>query len=100
MASIIRRDGWKVIKNVGDVILFYFPKTVNLSKPLTFQNVIEGGLEMVEVNAMLNSKLSENGLPSISYKISINYGKVELAISLNSNTVDLFRPAVIISALK
>ena len=94
MASIIRRDGGKVIKNVGDVILFYFPKTVNFSKPSTFQNVIECGLEMVEVNTMLNLKLSENGLPSINYKISLNYGKVELAISLNSNTVDLFGPTV------
>jgi class 3 adenylate cyclase len=94
MASIIRHYGGKVIKNVGDMILFYFPKTVNFSQLSTFQNVLECGLEMVKANMMLNSKLSENGLPSISYKISLNYGKVELAISSNSNTVDLFGPAV------
>jgi class 3 adenylate cyclase len=78
MASIIRRDGGKVIKNVGDDILFYFPKTVNFSKPSTFQNVIECGLEIVEVNTNLNSKLSENGLPSIKHKISLKYGKIIL----------------------
>ena len=94
MASIIRRHGGKVIKNIGDDILFYFPKTVNFTKPSVFQNVLECGLEMGKANTILNSKISENRLPFINYNISLNYGKVELAISSNSNTVDLFGPAV------
>lgn len=94
MASIIRNYGGKVIKNVDDIILFYFPKTVDFSKPSTFQDVLDCGLEIISANPVLNSKLSENELPSIRYKISANYGRVELATSTNSNNVDLFGPAV------
>jgi two-component system, OmpR family, response regulator ChvI len=94
MASIIRRYGGKVIKNVGDVILFYFPKTVNFSKPSSFHEVLECGLEMIKSGPALNATLNDNGLKSIIYKISVNYGKVELAVSSNSYTVDLFGPAV------
>jgi hypothetical protein len=59
-----------------------------------FHNVLECGLVMIQANSGLNSNLHGNGPPSISYKISANYGKVELATSINSNGVDLFGPAV------
>jgi class 3 adenylate cyclase len=49
---------------------------------------------MIKANSALNSKLYANGLSTISYKISTNYGKVELATSTNSNGVDLFGPTV------
>ena len=45
-------------------------------------------------NYSLNSDLTSQGLAPISYRISANYGKVELAISLNSHNVDLFGPPV------
>src|SRR3954471_4813047 len=60
----------------------------------SFHNVLECGLVMIQANYCLNSNLHGNGLPSISYKISANYGKVELATSTNSNGVDLFGPPV------
>ena len=43
---------------------------------------------------LYNENLHGNGLPSISYRISANYGLVELATSTNSNGVDLFGPTV------
>ena len=49
---------------------------------------------MVQACSRINYNLNENRLPSISYKISANYGKVELATSTNSNGVDLFGPTV------
>ncbi len=60
----------------------------------SFQNVLECGLAMIQANSRINYNLHGNGLPSISYKISANYGKVELATSTNSNGVDLFGPTV------
>jgi two-component system response regulator ChvI len=75
-------------------LLFYFPKTANLSLISTFQHVLDCGLVMVQANSRLNYNLNENGLPPISYKISANYGRVELATSSNSNGVDLFGPTV------
>jgi two-component system, OmpR family, response regulator ChvI len=94
MTSIINSHEGKVIKNVGDIILYYFPKTVNLSKMSAFQNVLDCGLAMIEANSVLNATLNKNGLPSIKYRISSNYGKVEMASSSNLNSVDLFGSAV------
>jgi two-component system, OmpR family, response regulator ChvI len=94
MTSIINSNEGKVIKNVGDIILYYFPKTVNLSKMSSFQDVLDCGLAMIEANSSLNADLSKNDLPPINYRISANYGKVEMASSPNSNRVDLFGSAV------
>ena len=157
MASIIKQYNGKVIKNAGDCLIYYFPKTVGIinsssnsrnsysindnsnenikdnansndqiiktsnKKPLSitsaiktttpttynkyynnikiskesaFENVIECGLAMIQANSLLNENLHGNGLPSISYRISANYGLVELATSTNSNGVDLFGPTV------
>ena len=94
MASIILHHGGKVIKNIEDGLLFYFPQTVSFSKVSAFQNVLDCGLAMIKANSTLNSNLNKNGLPSTRYRISANYGKVEMATSVNSNNVDLFGPAV------
>jgi two-component system, OmpR family, response regulator ChvI len=94
IASIIKLHEGKVIKNIEDDLLFYFPQTVNFSKMSSFQNVLDCGLAMIEANSTLNSNLGKNGLPSTKYRISANYGRVELATSTNSNNVDLFGPAV------
>jgi len=94
MALIIKNHDGKVIKNVDDGLLFYFPKTVNFLKMSSFQNVLDCGLAMVQACSRINYNLNENRLPSIIYKISANYGKVELATSTNSNGVDLFGPTV------
>jgi CheY-like chemotaxis protein/class 3 adenylate cyclase len=94
MASIIKQHGGKVIKNVEDGLLFYFPRTVNFSKMSSFRDVLDCGLSMTDANFTLNSKLDENRLPIISYAISANYGKLEIATSSNSYGVDLFGPTV------
>lgn len=94
MASIIKQHEGKVIKNIEDGLLFYFPQTVNFSKMSSFQNVLDCGLAMIDARSELNSKLYEFGLPPISYRISANYGRVELATTTNSYNVDLFGPTV------
>ncbi len=96
MASIIKHHNGKVIKNAGDCLIYYFPKTVDsaTNNEPAFQDVLDCGLEMIEANPILNVDLSKKDLPGINYRISGNYGKVELAISSNSNNVDLFGPTV------
>ncbi|MER5176737.1 MAG: response regulator [Candidatus Nitrosocosmicus sp.] len=95
MASIIKHHNGKVIKNAGDCLIYYFPKTVDAStNESAFQDVLDCGLAMIEANSTLNSNLSRNDLPPINYRISGTYGKVELATSSNSNSVDLFGPTV------
>jgi class 3 adenylate cyclase len=85
-----------VIKNTGDSVLFYFPKTTDFSTNMSaFKNVFECGLTMISVNPIIDVKLQkEEGLPNLSYRISADYGRVEIAKSLTSTTEDLFGPAV------
>jgi len=94
MASIIKTHNGKVIKNAGDCLIYYFPKTVDGSNESAFKDVIDCGLAMIDSNPTINSRLNENHLPPIRYRISGNYGIMELAMSLNSNNVDLFGPTL------
>ena len=91
MAAIARNFDAKIIKNTGTSSIHYFPKTSNPSNLAVFKNVIECGLTMMTANKVINMKLKEEGLPSMHYKISADYGRVEVARSLSSpDTDDLF----------
>jgi len=90
MSSIIKRHHGKVIKNSGDGLLYYLPKTVDSKNELAFQDVLDCGLAMIEAKKSITLNFSQKGLSSICYRISANYGKVELAVSANSLNVDLF----------
>lgn len=94
MSSIIKNYDGKVIKNSGDSLLYYFPNTANIEDELAFQLVIECGLEMMTMHKKLNLALKSYDLPSINYRISANYGRVEIAISSTSHTVDIFGSTV------
>ena len=62
-----------------------------------FKNVFECGLTMLSVNSIVNAKLQKEdggGLPNLSYRISADYGRVEIATSLTSTTEDLFGSTV------
>ncbi|HKO63752.1 MAG TPA: adenylate/guanylate cyclase domain-containing protein, partial [Candidatus Nitrosocosmicus sp.] len=90
MTSIIKRHSGKVIKNGGDNLLYYFPRTMNQHNYLDFQDVIECGLSMIDAKDRLDLLLNLNGLSPINYRISSSYGKVELAIVANSSSGDIF----------
>lgn len=88
MSKIIKGYDGKIIKNIGDSLLYYFPKTEDITDKYSFQNVIECSLTLILAHELLSSKLSKEGLPCINYRISCDYGKVEEATINNKN--DLF----------
>jgi two-component system, OmpR family, response regulator ChvI len=96
MAAIARNFDANIIKNTGDSLIYYFPQTVDSPNNISaFKNVFECGLTMISINPMVNAKLQkEDGLPNLSYRISADYGRVEVATSLTSTTEDLFGPTV------
>jgi two-component system, OmpR family, response regulator ChvI len=49
---------------------------------------------MITLNPIINTKLKEEGLPDLSYRISTDYGRVQVAKSLMSTGKDLFRATV------
>jgi two-component system, OmpR family, response regulator ChvI len=90
MTSIIKHHNGKVVKNSGDSLLFYFPRTVNQGNYIDFQDVIECGLSMIDAKDRVDLLLNLNGLPLIDYRISATYGRIELAIAGNSQSIDIF----------
>jgi class 3 adenylate cyclase len=101
MAAIARDFDATVIKNTGDSLIYYFPKTADSSNNMSaFKSVFECGLTMIAVNPIINTKLQkeEEILPPLSYRISADYGRVEIAKSLTSTNEDLFGPTVSLCA--
>jgi hypothetical protein len=47
-ASLVSSSGGKVIKNTGDCILFYFPKTYEINHTNAFQHGIECCVKMLD----------------------------------------------------
>ena len=76
MAKIINQFKGKVLKTMGDGILFYFPETKNSKKESNFMNCIETGLVMCESHEILTDKLLDEFLPLINFRISFDYGQV------------------------
>lgn len=97
MAAIARNYGAKIVKNVGDCLIFYFPETSDPNE-CSFKNVLECSITMQEAQATINEKLEQERLPSISYRISSDYGTVEIARSAGSQNDDLFGPTMNICA--
>jgi len=82
MAAIIRDFNATIIKNTGDSLLYYFPKTSNSTDDISaFKEVFECGLTMIEASPIINTKIREGGLPPLNYRISAYYGRVEMAIN-------------------
>jgi CheY-like chemotaxis protein len=94
MAAIARGLGAKIIKNVGDRLIFCYPRTSDPSNKSAFNDVLECCITMVEARDTINQKLHEEELPSLSYRISADYGRVEVARSATSQSDDLFGPVM------
>jgi two-component system, OmpR family, response regulator ChvI len=104
MAAIIRDFNATIVKNTGDSLLYYFPETSNNSAVdddydiSVFKEIFECGLTMVEASTIINTKIQEEGLPALNYRISADYGRVEIAKSMTSTSDDLFGPTVSLCA--
>jgi two-component system, OmpR family, response regulator ChvI len=94
MATLARNYGAKITKNAGDSLIYYFPKTADSTNKAAFIDVIECGLTMISAGTVLNTKMYEEGLPSIDYRISADYGRVGIVSSAISENDDLFGPTM------
>jgi two-component system response regulator ChvI len=90
MAIVAKNSGAKLVKNAGDALIFYFPETSDSDNEAAFNNVFECFTTMILARDIINSKLHSESLPSISYRISADYGRVEVATSTSSKGEDLF----------
>ena len=90
LSLIIKGYGGKVTKNVGDSLIYYFAKNADSSNMLAFLDMLECCMTILGANSIINKRLDDEDLPHISYRISAEYGTVELATSATSGNVDIF----------
>jgi two-component system response regulator ChvI len=94
MSAIIKKHEGIIIKNIGDSLIFYFPKTSDCTNRSAFWNVIECCVTMMAAYKFVNSEMTKMKLPPVNYRISADYGKAIIAKSASSQTHDLFGPVL------
>jgi adenylate cyclase len=87
---IIENNGGKVVKNMGDGILFYFPKSTGSDHDIP----IKCGKKILKATEMINSIFKKRKIPAIQYRVSLDYGPIMIARYSTSSCRDIFGPTV------
>src|SRR5215210_9302483 len=90
MAIMAKNYGAKIVKIAGDALIFYFPDSSDPANEAAFKDILECFTMMILARDIINAKLHSVNLPSVSYRISADYGRVEVATSASSKGEDLF----------
>ena len=90
ISEVVKSYNGKVIKNIGDCLLFYFPKTTDFKDMKVFKETIDCGFIILDERYIVNQELSKEHLPPFNYRISIDYGVVDLALAGDYSQIDLF----------
>jgi two-component system, OmpR family, response regulator ChvI len=95
VAEIVKKHNGKILKTVGDGVIFFFPETSNVENIKSFRDAIECLLNLISSRSIINTNLQKEMLPGISYRISADYGRLEVAMSgETSASYDLFGPTL------
>jgi len=89
MAKIVGKYDGKVIKNIGDCLLYYFPMSEDGRDLDGVAKCLDCGITMVKAQQWISQKLISNGLPSLSYRVSADYGNVIIMNTNDSKTIDM-----------
>ncbi len=95
LSQIIKRYNGKIVKSLGDRLLCYFLNFSDLNNEKAVEEVIQCGFEILEKREDINKELLNNNLPPVeSYKISLDYGIVDLALAGDNYQIDIFGSTV------
>ena len=92
-ATIVRNFGGIVVKNIGDALLFYFPKLPN-DKKNVFKQTIECCLSLGKSSDKIKEDMKNADLPTFDYRISATFGPVRIAKISTSSVNDIFGSTV------
>jgi CheY-like chemotaxis protein/class 3 adenylate cyclase len=90
MAILAKNYGAKIVKNAGDALIFYFPDSADPVNELAFKDILECFKRMILARDFIKARLHSENLPPVNYRISADYGRVEVATSTSSKGEDLF----------
>lgn len=94
MSTIVEEFGGKIVKNLGDSVLYYFPQTWDGSNKHAFISSLECGVTMMEARDIINARMADFGLEPLNYRISADYGCVIIGEAVTSHSEDIFGPTV------
>lgn len=89
LGYIAQSHGAKVVKNIGDGILFYFPR--DSDGP---ESALKCASKMVDASKMMDTIFEKRKMPKIQYRISLDYGPLMIANYMASSCKDIFGPTV------
>ena len=93
MAKTINSCQGKILKIMGDSLLFYFSDTGHNENKVNFLNAIECGFSIMNMHEKLNYILKKYALPRIDFRISFDYGKVTI-MRTEKGLMDLVGPTI------
>jgi len=97
MAKTINSCQGKILKIMGDSLLFYFSDIYHNEDKADFLNAIECGFSIMNMHEKLNHILKKYALPQIDFRISFDYGKVTI-MRTEKGLMDLVGPTINICA--
>ncbi|WP_100182035.1 adenylate/guanylate cyclase domain-containing protein [Candidatus Nitrosotenuis aquarius] len=92
-ATAITQNHGVVVKNIGDALLYYFPKT-DSEEQTPFEEMLHCCMKLIEARTTINRALGAENLPEVSYRISAMFGPVRVAIVATSAIDDIFGSTV------
>lgn len=90
ISNIVKSYDGIVLKNIGNCILFYFPKTSDINNANSFQEAIECDFKILEERYKMNDELVKKHFPPFNFKTSLDYGVLDLALVSDYSQTDLF----------
>jgi adenylate cyclase len=94
MSKTVSRFGGTIVKNAGDSLLYYFPESSKSKRKYGFMSCIECSLTMIETYEILYGLMEKEGLPSVDYRVSADYGGVMLMMIPEQFQMDIIGPPV------
>ncbi|MGI0012590.1 MAG: response regulator [Nitrososphaera sp.] len=94
LSAIAKNFDGKVIKYVGDALLIYFPSTSDPTDRGAFKRLLDCGMAMIRARCDLNNTLHEENLPSMSYRISADYGRMQYVETEEAQVPDWVSPSM------
>ena len=77
ISESVKSYSGKVIKNIGDCVLFYFPKTSDINDINSFHEAIECDYKILDERYKINDELVKKHLPPFNFRMSLDYGVLD-----------------------
>jgi class 3 adenylate cyclase len=93
-SAVVRAYGGRVVKNIGDGLLFYFPLGQEKADSKQIADCLDCSIALSMLHPSINRKFRSEDLPALDYRISLDYGEVSFASTSESLNADIFSVTV------